>query len=764
MKRKIAFIISIGFIVSSIESPLKKLIYSLRCQIPLILFFIIPSTMTFGFVNDLRQLGYSLIPAPQKIEITGEKLVFDNSWSINSKLDANSIVLKTLYKGALELHGINFSGSGEGRIVLEIKSGTINTNLAPELAAQAYRLEINKGIVKITGNSEAGLFYGVQSFLQLLKPLNNGEFSLPEGTITDWPDLKLRIIHWDTKHHQDRIETLKRYLDQAAYFKVNAIAFEIEDKYEYPSHPVIGAPGAFTKAEMQELTAYAMERFIQLVPNVQAPSHMAFVLKHEEFAHLRSDGSNYHICMCDEEAMQLIFDMYQDMIDATPGVDYFLVSTDEVYFAGICGKCENEYNEVNRSQAWVDYVNRANEWMSERGRKMISWIEYPLLLEDIHKLPSSMIDGVVNNGKEQQWIDEENKAGIKQLNYNSIQGMEFLFPNYFPTQYRNGQIEGRLRSTSVSSASVLDRGANLIGSITAAWDDSGLHNELFWLGWATGTQYAWSVGKPTVEQNTADFMDAFYGYRSPNMIEIYRLLEDGARFYEDLWDIVISKERAPGYGNWDEPGKNTERYDKAFEILPIPDISSDPVFSNKYAEKIKKAAIVKRDNEKLISLLMHSLSRIERNQYNLEVLLSIAYLEQYTINTLLTWVKIENYLMEASKAGDEYAKVVNNMVEAYNLASKISKEGMLVEKELTITWEKSHFKKGQSVNGNDFVYILDDMKDHLAESRLGLGYMMAPFERMEIDTWQNQLMERINELANTHNVAVEGLEEPPLNE
>ena len=341
-------------------------------------FFILSSVESFGFINDLKSNGYSLIPAPQKTELTGQKIGVDNSWSIDSELDANSIILKTLQSGAMKLHGINFSAKGKNKILLNIKPGSINGDLSSALAEQAYQLEIVPGLITITGNAEAGLYYGVQSLLQLLKPLNDGSFSLPEGTITDWPDLELRIMHWDTKHHQDRIETLKRYFDQAAYFKFNAVAFEIEDKYEFPSHPVIGAPGAYTKAEMHELTTYAKERFIQLIPMVQAPSHMAYVLKHEEFAHLKSDGSNYHICMCDEEAIELIFDLYQDMIDATPGVDYFLASTDEIYFAGICGKCEDEFNDVNRSQAWVDFANRANEFISKRGRKVISWIEFPL--------------------------------------------------------------------------------------------------------------------------------------------------------------------------------------------------------------------------------------------------------------------------------------------------------------------------------------------------------------------------------------------------
>jgi hypothetical protein len=740
----------------------KSDIPSSYCSVKILLFFILffSSGHSFGTVNDLKRMGYSLIPAPKKIELTGKKVSFDKGWTIDAKLEAGNMALKRLQSGVMEFYGIRFNGKENNRIILEIIPESTNKVLAPTNVSQAYRLIITKDQIRISGNNSAGLFYGVQSFLQLVRPEKNGGFSLPEGTITDWPDLQLRFIHWDTKHHQDRIETLKRYLDWAAYFKVNAVAFEIEDKYEYPSHPVIGAPGAFTKAEMQDLTRYAHERFIQLVPNVQAPAHLAYVLKHKEFAHLKADGSNYQICMCDEEALRLIQDMYQDLIDATPGVDYFLVSTDEVYFAGICNKCKNEYNEKNRSQAWVDYAVRMNKWMSEHGRKMISWIEYPLLQEDIHKLPSEMIDGVVNV----DWINELNKAGIKQLIYNSIQGAEYLFPNYFATQYENSEIKGNLHSTSVSGAEAIKKGANLIGSFTAAWDDSGLHSELFWLGWATGVQYAWSVNRPSLEQSTADFMDVFYGYDSPDMVEVYRIVEDGARFYEDLWDNVISKERAPGYGDWMGKGINTERFDPTLATLPRPGISSDPVFRTKYSRKIERAQLLRRENDRLISLLMRNMSRVSRNHYNLEVLLSIAYLEKYTINTLLNWVTIEDDLVKASKVTKDNPLAMGLMVKAYNLAGDIQKEKNAVETELTTTWEKSRFEKCRSVGGRKFNHVLDDLKDHFADRRLGLDYMLAPFERMEIEKWQKQLMGAMTDFAKTHNLPIEGLKEKPMNE
>ncbi|MCG8688883.1 MAG: beta-N-acetylhexosaminidase, partial [Desulfobacterales bacterium] len=585
------------------------------------------SLKSFGFVNDLKKNGYSLIPAPQELKITGKDIVVDNSWGISTTVDAKSIVLERLQQGAKELHNLEFLGLGNGKISLELTKDVVTKGLNPNMNEQAYRIEIKIAEVKISSSSEIGLFYGVQSLLQLLRPKLDGSFNLPEGAITDWPDLELRIIHWDTKHHQDRIEVLKRYLDWAAYFKINAVAFEIEDKYEYPSHPIIGAPGAFTKEQMQELTTYAAKRFIQLIPFVQAPSHMAFVLKHEQFSHLRADGSNYHICMCDEEAMQLVFDMYQDMIEATPGVDYFFVSTDEVYYAGICELCEDEYNVENRSKIWVEFVNRVHKWMEERGRKVIAWVEFPLLPEHIELLPAGLIDGITVPNRSLTWIENQNNAGIKQLAYSSMQGAEYLFPNYFPTIYRNKKIDGRLISAFNNITKLKAKGAKPIGTFAAAWDDAGLHNETFWLGWVTVTQYGWSEKKPSLEQNIADFMNVFYGYQSPYMVDIYKSLQEGARYYENLWDKRISTERNPKYGSSRGKGIGTEASD-LYLVMPdlptYPNLNRDSVFSEKYANKIDEASKLKPQIDETINKLLHAINQVSANSNNLEAFLSIA--------------------------------------------------------------------------------------------------------------------------------------------
>ncbi|MGW8180559.1 MAG: beta-N-acetylhexosaminidase, partial [bacterium] len=420
-----------------------------------------------GFVSELRRMGYSLIPTPQKVELDGSECVVDSSWGLDVGENATEISVRRLREGVAEFYGLEFRGSGRAKIRLRLSPGCVQETEDQKLNEQGYRLEISPAEILVEGSGEAGLFYGVQSLLQLLRRNSNGQIVVPAGKIIDWPDFQLRFIHWDTKHHQKRYQTLFRMLDWAAFFKVNAIGFEMEDKYEYPSNPIIGAPGAYTKEQMQKLTAYALERHIQLVPVIQSPAHMAYVLKHEEFKHLRADpASNYQACLCDEEAIELILELYQDMIDATPGVKYFHVSTDEVYFAGICDKCGKPFNDENRSQAWVDFVNRVHPWLSERGRTMLAWVEWPLMAEHISQLPPTLIDGVM--GGDPEFLRMERAVGIRQLAYSSIQGMEDLFPNYFPTVYRGRPTEGRLKGISQTIRRGLANGADPIGSFAAA--------------------------------------------------------------------------------------------------------------------------------------------------------------------------------------------------------------------------------------------------------------------------------------------------------
>jgi len=722
--------------------------------------------------TELFLRGYSLIPSPQKVALQPGDLEFNDAWGYDaSKIAKDHIATRSLLGDLQEFHRVELraaTNQSKNVIRLSISKGAVKLSDDAELEKQSYRLKIAPGLIEIMGNSDQGLFYGVQTLLHLLKPGPRGQLLLPVSSIEDGPKLQLRFLHWDTKHHQDRMETLKRYLDWAARFKVNMIGFELEDKFEYPTNPIIGAPGAFTAAEMQEIVNYGLERFIQVVPNIQAPAHMAYVLKHQQFAHLRADGNNYQSCLCDEDVYKLIFQMYDDVIKATKGVDYLYVSTDEVYYASICSKCGKPDNDENRSLKWVEFVKRARDFAASRGRRILVWAEYPLLPEHVKMIPPDVIDGVIG---EEEYLKSENEMGMRQLAYTSMQGAEFLFPNHLPNYASAGgdfgPSSGRLQGAFDAIAKGRIWRGKPIGVFGAAWGDSGLHSETFWLGWATVAAYGWKPGAPAVEQVVADFMNIYYGPRTSEMVEIYRGMQSQAQFFEKSWDRVVSRVRPSGYGNSYGKGIGTTRHDQTLPppALPeLPGLSFAPVYVGRYEKMIAEAQANARENDQLIHRIHQNLLKADRNRYNLEIFLSLAELTGHHSRMILAMKEIESKMNAARQAADrgDAQQAVGQLLAAYTRARSTVEERQKTFADLTTVWEKSRFPKGREVNGKKFLHILDDVKDHWADRRADLSYMIAPEESIGLEQWMKKLAPIIREFAQKNNVPVRALEEARL--
>lgn len=707
---------------------------------------------TAAVTNGLRARGYAVLPAPQQVEFGQAELRIDGAWA----MQLDGVGADDMAARAIRDAGLLRLGSGAGRLRLAVRADAVATGAEPLCHAQGYLLQIAEGKIEVVGNSHQGLFYGVQTLLQLLDGPQPG--FLPTITIRDWPRYALRIVHWDTKHHQDRPETLKRLFDSLARFKVNAVSMEIEDKFEYPSHPAIGAPGAFTVTEMQELTRYGLDRYVQLIPNVQAPAHMTYVLKHKEFAHLKCDGNNYQACVEDPEAQRLIFDMYSDCCAATPGVEYFHVSTDEVYYAGICERYRKPYNPENRSLALVEFVKSAHAHLSKLGRKVLIWAEHPLLAEHISLLPNDIIDGVVGNDR---MLAEELKHGMRHLAYASMQGEELLFPNYFPTSDDHGgggTNQGRLADGFVVATSGKAARGNPIGTFCATWEDSGLHSETFMLGWATMAQFSWSPGSTTVGQTIADFMDVHYGRSAGGMTDIYQLMQQQARFWQSIWDRPASKVRGPAYGN----SRRKHPYERQDWTLPAPalpsgpDLRIEPVYGSRYGRLVAESPQRLADNDRLIGKLYEGLSRVQRNGFSLEVFLSLAYLMRHTLEMLLAIQNVERTLSsahEAHAAGDA-AQAAALLVRAHGAVGSVVAARAVALRRLEQVWEKSRYPRNRSVGKRQFLHVMDDVKDHFADRRADLSYMTAPEESMGLEQWRGQLAQVIADYARQHGLAV----------
>ncbi len=254
------------------------------------------------------------------------------------------------------------------------------------------------------------------------------------------------------------------------------------------------------------------------------------------------------------DSYKLLEGMYQDLLDATRGAKYFLLSTDEAYYVGMadnaqCHSAERTKQLGSVGKVLAEFVTKTADYLHARGRKVIFWGEYPLRVGDIPSLPSYIINGEVNGPE----IDRAYKArGIPQMFPTSNQGEEPYFPNYYkllPSQLFNPvRIADRLaeiyRFVSFDSSRT---NADLMGIFVAGWGDEGLHPETLWLGYATGPSWAWHPGSPTPAEARESFYHLFYGQGGQDIGRLYQLMSTQAEFWDSSWDREPSSNRKPHF-------------------------------------------------------------------------------------------------------------------------------------------------------------------------------------------------------------------------
>ncbi len=519
---------------------------------------------------------------------------------------------------------------------------------------------------------------------------------------------------------------------------------------------------------MQDLVNYGLARYIQIVPDIQAPAHVGYALKHDEFKDLRSDGSNYMARFSDPRTYDLFFDMYKDVIEATKGVNYLHVSTDEVYYAGIDAEDQKvrPYNPENRSLWWTEYVRKARDFAAKYNRRIFVWAEFPLLPQHVEMLPPDIIDGVVGST---DYVATEKKMGIRTVAYTPVQGAEWLFPNYFDWKDKKGEPQ-RSRLKDAYDTPIYGRAAkvNPIGTFAAGWDDAGLHNETFWLGWVAVNAYGWHPAGASIPQTVTEFFEIYYGLGCEGLIDAYRDLQSGARLYEDSWDEVPSKERGPGYGS----SQGKRRVNRMDETLRVPQLPALPdlklaedsaVWKTRYSKRVEAARSELERNERLRLNLQAHMTKVRQNRYNVEVLLALAELQRHCFEMMIGMAQVEQDLAKASAiAGHDKAQAVGLLVKAYETVDRIAADLDATFAAVKATWEKSMYPKNRTVDGKSYLHVMDDVKDHFADRRVDIDYMIAPEQRMNLPAFRDDLGKLIREYTKANNLDAKTLPDKVL--
>ncbi len=731
--------------------------------------------------SPLFSRGYAALPSPQVVNLGPRDFEFTGAWrvEIGPGIAPTDIAVSSLYQELQERFHLKLDSSGTAGVLrLGVTSNAVAVRRAADtdktaLAEQAYRLDLGADRITITGNTTTGLFYGVQTLVQLLKP-ENGRLWLPEGRIEDWPDLELRIVYWDDAHHLEHLDVLEAAVRQAAFYKINGFSIKLEGHFQYQHAKPIVEPYALTPAELQELTDYGLKYHVQVIPYLDGPAHDAFILKHPEYADLREyPNNNYEFCTTNPQTYQVFEGMMQDLLEANRGSKYFVLSTDEPYYVGLannqqCHEAERAKQLGSVGKLLAEFVTKTAGYLHERGRTVIFWGEYPLKPDDIGSLPSYLINGELYGPQ----FDPAFRAhGIRQMIYTSTEGEEPLFPQYYilpssdrlhPKPDAEGRVQEMFEHASFTSLANLSsarpdfaqaKQAEVMGEFLAGWADAGLHPETFWLGYVTGLATAWRQGAPSPSELESTFYSLFYGPGASRMGRLYQMMSEQAQFWEDSWETGPSSARSPilgnSYGIFNPPKR---AYDQFLPELPVPSPELLHLGFDWHRDNQKRLELAGKflaQNDDLIELLNSNLLQVQFNRYNLEVYLSIAGLYRQNLVMLQDLGRISDALEAAEQAAGKAdpEKAIASLDGAINIAENIRQQRNEALQNATETWYKTWLPRVPEANGRHYLNSVDDVKDHQPVRTVDMRYLVYRELLYPLGDWVHKVVDARNRYA-----------------
>ncbi|MGO8720670.1 MAG: beta-N-acetylhexosaminidase [Acidobacteriaceae bacterium] len=731
-------------------------------------------------VSPLFARGYTVIPEPQSVSLGAHDFSFGSNWQlkVDKSVASNDVAVDVLREDLADRFNVRLgtSAGAGGTVSLRIQPGSVaiggalDSNKA-SLEDQAYRITLHSGAIAIAANAPTGLFYGVETLVQLLRP-DLGTLWLPEGTIVDWPDLQIRHAYWDDNHHLERVEDLKRDLRQAAFYKMNGFVIKLNGHFQYKSAPAVVEPYALTPAELQELTDYGLRYHIQLIPYLDGPAHIAFILKHPEYQKLREfPNSNYEICATNPASYKLLEGMYQDLLDANKGVKFFYLSTDEPYYLGLahnsqCNEADMAKQLGSVGQVFAHFVDKTGGYLHDHGRTVIFWGEYPLKPSDIPSLPTYLINGETYGPAFDQAFHQH---GIQQMIYTSSEGEEKLFPDYFilpwskrlhgPSTDEFADNPGSPRVADIMKKIAFDSArtnTGIIGEFNAGWADEGVNPETFWLGYVAGGAAGWHPGSPSAAELSSSFYSLFYGPKVVDMNRIYQLLSEQAQSWTDSWDSMESKARKPIWGSsyaiFTPPHP---AHDQTFPLPPVPDTNLEysSTWSKQNAGRVALAVQAEQQNDRLLGLLHENLPRAQFNRYNLQVYLTIADLCRQNLRMIVGIQRMDADLTSASQIREkDPERAISQVDSALNTAISIWEQRNAVLKNSVATWDQIWFPRVEDANGRHFLHELDDVKDHLPDRTVDMSYLVYREKLLPFGEWVNAIAASRNQFAAAHNL------------
>ena len=288
---------------------------------------------------------------------------------------------------------------------------------------EGYRLTATSNGVEVVGQSARGLFWGCQSLLKLLPPevygekqIQNAPWGVPAVTIKDEPCYPYRGMHLDAGRHFFTVAEVKKFIDYIAMHKMNTFHWHLTEDQgwrieikKYPKLTGVGSiresspqrgshgkvqdgvqygPFFYTQDQIRDVVAYAGERYIEVIPEIEMPGHSVAALT--SYPELGCTGGSYKVrttwgvaedvfCAGNEQTFKLLEGVIDEVCALFPS-KYIHIGGDECPKTrwNKCPKCQARMKSENLKDAHQlqsYFVTRIEKYINSKGKRIIGWDE-----------------------------------------------------------------------------------------------------------------------------------------------------------------------------------------------------------------------------------------------------------------------------------------------------------------------------------------------------------------------------------------------------
>lgn len=363
--------------------------------------FILTTLLLAACNKHDRLVEEIVLPAP--LHHTAGSGHFTADDGVKIAIEAEEDDVSRLQQALLANNFINNEES-ERLITLQI-TDSIEGITSPE----GYSIAVTGKSITATATNAAGLFYAVQTLAQL----NDAAGHIPCGTITDEPRFAYRGLMLDVSRHFYDKEYIKKQIDAISHYKMNRLHLHLTDaagwRVEIKRYPRLtqfaawrsrkewkdwwrgdrlyreeGEPdahgGYYTQEDIKEIVAYAAERYITIIPEIEMPAHSEEVLTaYPELSCTHVPYKQADFCVGNEATFEFLENVLTEIMELFPS-EYIHIGGDEAAKASwsSCPLCikrmrENGLNDVNELQSYL--IERIERFLNEKGRKIIGWDE-----------------------------------------------------------------------------------------------------------------------------------------------------------------------------------------------------------------------------------------------------------------------------------------------------------------------------------------------------------------------------------------------------